>query len=86
MRTKVKTIASEVKLTRILDAFARELVEASDEEISAAATDLGMDLQKWSSAFAGLTYPARPELADFFDLDTAQARISTDKKPGSQSE
>jgi len=67
MRTKVKTIASEAKLTRILDAFAQELVESSDEEIFAAAADLGMDLKKWSSAFAGVTYPARPQLADFFD-------------------
>ncbi len=81
MRTKVKTITSEVKLTRILDAFAQELTNASDEEISAAATDLGMDLQKWSSAFAGVTYPARPQISDFFDLEAVQARISTDKKP-----
>jgi hypothetical protein len=80
MRTKVKTITSEVKLTRVLDAFAQELVDAPDEEISAAARDLGMDLQKWSAAFAGVTYPARPGLADFFDLEALQARISTDKK------
>lgn len=80
MRTKVKTITSEVKLTRILDAFAQELVDASDEEISAAATDLGMDLQKWSSAFAGVTYPARPQASDFFDLEALQARLSTGKK------
>jgi hypothetical protein len=80
MRTKVKTIASEVRLTRVLDAFAQELVDASDEEISAAATDLGMDLQKWSSAFAGVTYPSRPQLGDFFDLEALQARLPTDKK------
>jgi hypothetical protein len=81
MRTKMKTITSEVKLTRVLDAFAQELVEASDEEISTAAKDLGMDLQKWSSAFAGVTYPARPGLSDFFDLEAVQARLLTDKKP-----
>jgi len=81
MRTKVKTITSEAKLTRILDAFAQELVESSDEEIFAVATDLGMDLQKWSSAFAGVTYPARPQLSDFFDLEALQARLLIDKKP-----
>jgi hypothetical protein len=81
MRTKVKTITSEMKLTRILDAFAQELVDTSDDEISAAATDLGMDLRKGSSAFAGVTYPARPQLADFFDVEALQARLSTDKKP-----
>ncbi|HEY6927632.1 MAG TPA: hypothetical protein VI653_29420 [Steroidobacteraceae bacterium] len=80
MRTKVKTITSEVKLTRILDAFAQELVDASDEEVSAAAAELGMDLQKWSSAFAGITYPARPQLEDFFDLEAVQARLSRDRE------
>lgn len=40
-----------------------------------------MDLQKWSSAFAGVTYPARPQLADFFDLEALQAQLSADKKP-----
>lgn len=81
MRTKVKTIPSEVKLTRILDAFAQELIDASDEEISAAAADLRMDLQKGSTAFAGVTYPARPQLSDFFDLEAARARIPPHKKP-----
>lgn len=81
MRTKVKAIHSEVRLTRVLDAFAQDLVHASDEEISAAAAELGMDLKKWSSAFAGVTYPARPELGDFFDLEAKRARVPTDKKP-----
>ena len=47
----------------------QELLEASDEEIIAAATDLGMNpLMKGSAAFAGLKYPSRPQLADFFEL------------------
>lgn len=81
MRTKVKSISSELTLTRVLDAFAQELVHASDEEIVAAASELGMDLKEWSAAFAGLTYPARPQLADFFDLEAlAQRHLPTGKK------
>jgi hypothetical protein len=71
MRTKVKTESSELALMRILDAFAGELIDVSDEEILAAAQGLGMDLRKSeSAAFAGVTYPARWQLSDFFDVDT----------------
>jgi hypothetical protein len=69
MRTKVKrTSASpEAKLTRLLEALEQELIAASDEEILAAAIELGMNPKmKGSALFAGLRYPARPQLADFF--------------------
>ena len=70
MRTKVKKESSELALLRILDAFARELIDVSDEEIFAAAKALGMDpRRRESAAFAGVTYPARWQLSDFFDLD-----------------
>ena len=70
MRTKVKVALPEVVLTRILEAFGQELIDASDEEIMEAAKDLGMDPQmKGSGAFAGLTFPARWQLSDFFDLE-----------------
>jgi hypothetical protein len=70
MRTKVKPASPEVALLRVLDALALELAGASDEEIQEVATQLRMDLDKpESSAFAGVTYPARPQLSDYFDLE-----------------
>jgi hypothetical protein len=84
MRTKVRVALPEVVLTRILEALGQELIDASDEEIMEAAKDLGMDLQmKGSAAFGGLTYPAKWQLSDFFDVEAMQ-RIananSTDPK------
>jgi hypothetical protein len=77
MRTKVKVALPEVVLTRILEAFGQELIDASDEEIMETAEDLGMDLQmKGSGAFAGLTYPAKWQLSDFFDVDAINQRIA----------
>jgi hypothetical protein len=71
MRTKVKRASPEAALMRVLDALAQEAIEASDEEVAAAATDLRMDLnERESAAFAGLTYFARPQLSDFFDVES----------------
>lgn len=87
MRTKVKVTSPEVVLTRILEAFGQELIDASDEEILEAAKDLGMDPHmKGSAAFLGLTFPTRLNISDVFDLDaikdliarTARERISRD--------
>jgi hypothetical protein len=73
MRTKVKRVSPETALMRILDALAQEAIEASDEEVTQAATALRMDLNKRdSAAFAGLTYFARPQLSDFFDVDRSK--------------
>lgn len=90
MRIKMKKSSAEVGLTRILDGFAQELIVASDREILAAAKDLGMDLSmQESAAFAGITFPARPRAADFFDIDqlrklgTGDAKISKDPQDGS---
>jgi len=72
MRKKVTrtSVSPEAKLTRVLEALEQELIDASDEEILAAAMELGMNPKmKGSALFAGLKYPARPQLADFFDLD-----------------
>ena len=69
MRTKVKRVTPEAALMRILDALAQEAIDASDEEVRQVATDLRMDLStRESAAFTGLTYFARPQLSDFFDL------------------
>jgi hypothetical protein len=71
MRTKVRAPSPVIRLTRILEALELELIEATDEEILAAAKDLGMNLEmKGSAAFMGLKYFSRPQLSDFFDLET----------------
>jgi hypothetical protein len=75
MRTKPIIAAPERALDRLLEALGQELIDASDEEIKQAAKDLRMDLSaKESAAFAGLRYPARPQLADFFDLETPRKK------------
>jgi hypothetical protein len=87
MRTKVKkTSASpEAKLTRVLEALEQELIDASDEEIIAAAIELGMNPKiKGSALFEGLKYPARPQLCDFFEVDVdANASLEAPKTPAS---
>jgi hypothetical protein len=93
MRTKVKVALPEMVLTRILEAFGQELIDASDEEIIEAAKDLGMDPHmKGSAAFLGLTFPTRLNVSDVFDLEAIEdliprsklSRISTDRKDSGQ--
>jgi len=95
MRTKVKRTSAETALMRIMDALAQEAIEAPDEELSEVASDLRMDLNsRESSAFAGLTYFARPQLSEFFEMEmprglqpehrqrrSKRSQISTERKP-----
>jgi hypothetical protein len=68
MGKPLKRISAEAALGRVLRALERELIEASDEEIRAAARELGMDLDsRECAAFAGLKFPSRPQFSDFFD-------------------
>ena len=70
MRTKINGEASERVLNRILDAFARELIDASEEEILEAAKDLGMNPgMKGSAAFLGVIHATPRRLADLFDIE-----------------
>jgi hypothetical protein len=81
MRSKMKQALPEAALTRILDALEQELIDASDDEILAAARDLGMDpSRKDSAAFSGVTYPEKPQLSDFFDLDMRAKLPPADKE------
>lgn len=67
MRTEVKRVFPEAALERLLLALERELIEAADEEILAAAHDLGMKPEmKGSAAFLGLRYAVGPRFSDFF--------------------
>jgi hypothetical protein len=74
MRTKVMRIPPDIILMRILDALAQEAIDASDDEVIAAAADLRMDLNsRESAAFAGLTFFARPQVSEFFDVKSLQS-------------
>jgi hypothetical protein len=65
----MRTELPDHRLDRILDALAHELEHATDEEVMAAAHDLGMRLDmKGSAAFIGLRGPGRHTLREFFDL------------------
>ncbi len=79
MRTKMNAASPEVELTRILEAMEQELIDASDEEIMEAAADLGMDPKmKGSAAFAGIKFPVKPQLSDFFEFEVCKnARVAT---------
>ena len=67
MRARLKHAPPETRLERLLEALERELLGASDEEILAAAHELGMQPHmQGSAAFLGLRYPMRPRFEDFF--------------------
>ena len=71
MRTQVKRAFPETALERVLESLETELIEASDEEILAAAKELGQNpLMKGSIAFAGITFSSRMVFAEFFDPET----------------
>ena len=71
MRTQVKNTFPETALERVLESLETELIEASDEEILAAAKELGQNpLMKGSIAFAGIMFTHRSLFAEFFDPQT----------------
>ena len=81
MRKRLKAVPAESALGRVLEALKQELIDASDEEISAAARELRMNLEMpESAAFAGLTYPARPLLSDFFELEVFRQMRLEDRR------
>jgi hypothetical protein len=54
----MKTAPPEVALEHVLTALERELIEATDEEVLAAAAELGMNpAMKGSAAFVGVKSP-----------------------------
>lgn len=70
MGRKMKGTIAKVALSRVLEALEQELIHASDEEVMAAARELGMNPEaRESAAFQGLKYPIKPQLTDFFELD-----------------
>jgi hypothetical protein len=77
MRRRVKRAAPAAALEQLLAALEQELIEAADEEILQVAADLGMNPQMpGSAAFRGLTFPEKPQLSDFFELDLCR-RVQT---------
>ncbi len=85
MRAKVTRLLAERALARILDAFAQELIDISDEELLEVAKEIGMNPEaKMSAAFAGGTYPARLQLSDFFDADLPRRMRSVESAQASE--
>ena len=72
MPAKMKSVSPELVLIRVLDGLEPELIQATDEEVTQAAHDLGMDLSmKGSAAFIGLKSPmTRMQLSEIFDLSS----------------
>jgi hypothetical protein len=70
MPTRMNIDWPEVMLARIAASFEEELMAASDEEIIAAAQDLGMNpTMRGSAAFAGIKYPiSARQRRDFFGI------------------
>jgi hypothetical protein len=74
MQKELKAPRTELALERVLIGLEREIADAADDEIVAAASDLGMDLHmKGSAAFLGLLH-ARPRgIEDVFDVEELRA-------------
>jgi hypothetical protein len=69
MRNKVTPRQPDVALNRVLAGLEKELVDATDEEITQAAEDLGMNLKmRGSAAFIGVKYTFPKRLTEVFDL------------------
>ncbi len=69
MHSKLTILQRVTAFERLLEALGRELIESTDEELLGAARELGMDpTTRGSAAFAGLKYPATPQVSDFFDV------------------
>jgi len=67
VRTKLARLKHVAGLERVLEALGEVLIESTDEELLAAARELGMDpAMRGSAAFIGLKYPVLPRGADFF--------------------
>ena len=66
MRTKLTVTEPQAALDRLLDALAHELIDVPDDEILAAAKELGMNpMMKGSAAFLGLRVAPFADLAEW---------------------
>src|ERR1700760_1055678 len=87
MRTKLILAQPEAALDRLLEALANELTDVSDEEILAAAQELGMNpLMKGSAAFLGLRiapFADLSEWAEFFESEQLGTSLATLSLKGS---
>jgi hypothetical protein len=86
MRKELNSSSSELALERVLLGLERELLDATDEELVAAAADLGMDVtMKGSAAFLGVLHSLPRRIEDIFDCDDLradQARLPNDENDG----
>ena len=74
MRKDLMTSRTELALERVIAGLERELIDATDDEIAAAAADLGMDpAMKGSAAFFGVLHSRPRRIEDLFDVASLRA-------------
>jgi len=82
VHTKVARLKPVTEFELVLEALGQELIESSDEELLAAARELGMDpAMRGSAAFIGLKYPVLPRGADFFAAPAQRPTALPPPKP-----
>ena len=86
MQNKMMSAPLEAALDRLLDGLARELADATDEEIVQAGEDLGMNVKmKGTAAFLGVLGPMPKRLSDIFDVtDPARMRKAYQESIGAR--
>jgi hypothetical protein len=73
----MKSVRADLQLERLLLGLERELTEATDEEILAAARELGMNpAMKGSAALFGVTILVQPNLLRKDRGKKARSRVS----------
>lgn len=73
----MKSVRADLQLERLLLGLEREITEATDEEILAAARELGMNpAMKGSAAFFGVTILVQPNLLHKERGKKARSRVS----------
>jgi hypothetical protein len=73
----MKSVRADLQLERLLLGLERELTEATDEEILAAARELGMNpAMKGSAALFGVTILVQPNLLGKDRGKKARSRVS----------
>jgi hypothetical protein len=77
----MKSTRIDLKLERLLLGLERELTEATDEEILAAARELGMNpAMKGSAAFFGVTLLVQPNFLRNDRDKKARSRVSLNRE------
>lgn len=87
MSRQVTPQTNERRLQRLLVALESELLQASDEEVRQAASDLGIKPDmKGSIAWVGTLFPGKVRPDEVFDLDAMRKFMARRLKPPDERE